>query len=353
MNHARRRRSIVAAIALVMSSAACANVTIEGQANPAGPVPSIAGQAGNGLFVAPQPWTKDVSGLAPAQRSGRIITALTNLGGWGNTNRLQTDFSIPLLVANGATPRRTIAAPAEGYCYDGPDCDPLPLEMPIPADGNAEGSADYTCDTSTNDCHVLVVEAAQQRLYELYNATQNGTAHTARGAFIWDLTKAYPDGMRGEQCTSADAAGFPIAGLLPTADEVAAGKVTHALRFILPNERIKEGVYVHPAGHAGGPRSDNPDAPPYGARFRLKSSFDDTPFNASERVILRALKTYGMLLSDGGDIALTFADDRHSDAKWSTLGIKAQSFADIDPENFEVVDLGPEIRLTFDCVRKP
>jgi hypothetical protein len=69
--------------------------------------------------------------------------------------------------------------------------------------------------------------------------------------------------MRGEQCTSADAAGFPIAGLLPTADEVAAGKVAHALRFVLPNERIKEGVYVHPAGHAGGPRSDNPDAPPY------------------------------------------------------------------------------------------
>jgi hypothetical protein len=60
-----------------------------------------------------------------------------------------------------------------------------------------------------------------------------------------------------------------------------------------------------------------------------------------------------MLLSDGGDIALTFADDRQSDAKWSTLGIKAQSFADISPENFEIVDLGPEIRLTFYCVRNP
>ena len=46
---------------------------------------------------------------------------------------------------------------------------------------------------------------------------QNGAAHTALGAFVWDLTKAYPDAMRGEQCTSADAAGFPIAGLLPTA----------------------------------------------------------------------------------------------------------------------------------------
>lgn len=93
--------------------------------------------------------------------------------------------------------------------------------------------------------------------------------------------------MRGDQCTSADAAGFPIAGLLP------------------------------PCGR------------------------------------VRAMKTYGMLLSDGGEIALTFADDRLSTAKWSTLGVDAQSFSEISPANFDVVDLGPEIPATFDCVRNP
>jgi hypothetical protein len=350
---ARRRRSIVAAAVLVMSSVACANVEIEGQAGPAGSNPGGGGPATGALFTAPEPWTKDVSGLPPSERSDRIITALTNLGGWGNANRLQIDFSMPLLVADASTPRQTITGPPDGYCYNGPDCDPAPLDVPIPSDGNAEGSADYTCDTSADDCHVLVVETAQQRLYELYNTTQNGAAHTALGAFVWDLTKTYPDGMRGDQCTSADAAGFPIAGLLPTADEVAAGNVAHALRFILPNARMKAGVYVHPAGHAGGPTSDNPDAPPYGARFRLKPSFDETPFNASERVILRALKTYGMLLSDGGEIALSFADDRHSAAKWSALDVQPQSFAAISPESFDVVDLGPEIGVTFDCARNP
>jgi hypothetical protein len=65
------------------------------------------------------------------------------------------------------------------------------------------------------------------------------------------------------------------------------------------------------------------------------------------------MKTYGMLLSDGGEIALTFADDRHSTAKWSTLGVDAQSFSDISPANFDVVDLGPVIPATFDCVRNP
>src|SRR5581483_341269 len=110
---------------------------------------------------------------------------------------------------------------------------------------NTEGSTDYTCDTSGNtngqgDCHVLVVETSEKKLYELYNATSAGSAFTALGAFVWDLTKAYPDNERGDQCTSADAGGFPIAGLLATADEVAAGAVAHAIRFILPNPYMRK-----------------------------------------------------------------------------------------------------------------
>jgi hypothetical protein len=304
------------------------------------------------LFEQPQAWTKDVSALTKDTRSDAIIAALKSMGGWGNSNRFQIDFSLPLFFADATTPRRTVTGPSgDSYCYGGPDCDPVPLQMPFPANGNMEGSSNYTCDTAGGDCHVLVVERNQKKLYELYNATQTSQGVAALVSIVWDLTKAYPPGMRGEQCTSADAAGFPIAGLLPTADEVAAGEVKHALRFILPNARMKAKVYVHPAGHAGGPSSTTADAPPYGVRFRLKASFDETPYNAAQRVILRAMKTYGMLLSDGGNIALTFADDRTSTAKWSSLGITPQSFNSIGVESFEVVDLSPEIRSTQDCVR--
>ena len=189
-----------------------------------------------GIFEQPEPWTKDVSGLAPGARSGAIITAL---GMWGNGNKLQIDFSIPLFFADSTTPRQTITAPSGGYCYGGPDCDAVPLQMPLPANGYTEGSNDYTCDTNNNDCHVLVVEKSQKKLYELYNSTKTGSGFTALVAIVWDLTKAYPPNERGDQCTSADAGGFPIAGLLPTADEVAAGEVKHALRFILPNASMK------------------------------------------------------------------------------------------------------------------
>lgn len=336
------------------AAGAAGNTGVAGQAGSTG----AAGQATatiGGIFSQPEPWTEDVSKLAKDARSDKIIAAL---GGWGG-GRLQIDFSIPLFFADATTPRQTITArAADPYCYRGTDCDPVPLQMPLPANGNLEGSQSYTCDTTyktdgQGDCHVLVVETSQHKLYELYNATMVGTAYTALGAFIWDLTKAYPDNLRGDQCTSADAAGFPMAALLPTADEVAAGAVAHALRFILPNPSMKAGVYVHPATHAGGPESTDPNAPPYGVRFRLKASFDESKFDAGERVILHAMKTYGMLLSDGGTIALTFADDRTTTAKWASQGITALSFAAITVDDFEVVDLAPEIALTDNCVRNP
>ena len=316
--------------------------------NDSGGTPTV-----GGIFEKPEPWTKDVSGLTKDNRSDAIIAALVSFGGWGNGNVLQVDFSIPLFFGDSATPRQTITAPSGGYCYGGPDCDAVPLQMPIPANGNIEGSANFVCDTANNDCHILVVEKTQHKLYELYNSTQNGNAFTALGAFVWDLTKTYPDNERGDQCTSADAAGFPIAGLLPTADEVAAGEVRHALRFILPNARMKKAAYVHPASHAGGPSSTNANAPPYGVRFRLKSTFDESSFNAGQKVILHAMKKYGMLLSDGGNIALTFADDRTTTAKWAGQGITAQSFNGIGVNNFEVVDLSAEVVSTQNCVRNP
>ncbi len=305
-----------------------------------------------GLFEKAHPWNKDVSALAPSARSAAIISTLQGMGGWGNGNVLQIDFSLALLIADSSTPRRTITGTVP-YCYSGPDCDPVPLQMPLPANGNTEGNPGYTCNTATDDCHVLVVERTQKKLYELYNATAAGANFTALGAFVWDLTKQYPPELRGEQCTSADAAGLPMSALLPTADEVAAGDVPHALRFILPNARMKKQVYVHPATHAGGPTSSSADAPPYGVRFRLKASFDETPYSAGAKTILRALKKYGMILSDGGNIALTFADDRLSTAKWAALGIDSHTFNSIGVGNFDVVDLGAEIPLTYDCVRAP
>ncbi len=318
---------------------------------------SVQPTTNGGMFGAAQPWTTDVSGAAKSDRSDAIIQTLGDLGGWGNENVLQTDFSIPIFYADGSTPRMEVVG-AEDYCFGGPACDSVPAQMPVPEGANIEGSSDLSCDPSGNtegqgDCHLLVVDRDEQKLYETYQANKTGDSIAATGFFAWDLNKEYPDDLRGEQCTSADAAGFPIAALTPTADEVASGAVNHALRFILPNDRMKADVYVHPATHAGGPESTEADAPPYGVRFRLKPDFDESGYTEPQKVIIKALKTHGMLLSDGGEIALTFADDRTSSVKWTDLGIDAQSFSDIGVDQFEVVELGDEIPLTYDCVRNP
>ncbi len=306
-----------------------------------------------GLFEKLHGWNKDVSALPVSSRSAAIISTLQNVyGGWGNGNKLQIDFSIAILDADSMTPRRNVFGAPNYYL---PDSESVPFLMPAPVNGYAEGNPGYACNTAGEDCHILVVERSEKKLYELYNATTSGANFIALGGFVWDLTKQYGPELRGEQCTSADAAGLPIAALTPTADEVAAGEVPHALRFILPNSYMKASVYVHPATHAGGPSSGLPDAPPYGVRLRLKSTFNETPYSTGAKVILRAMKKYGMILSDGGNIALTFADDRLSTAKWldANVNIVAQTFNTIGVSNFDVVDLEPEIALTYDCVRAP
>ncbi|MCE5289652.1 MAG: hypothetical protein LLG14_10475 [Nocardiaceae bacterium] len=344
MARLRPRRTRAAVLLLAAAVVSCS--TSAGGS----PVPGKREPTGGALFAGTQPWTVDVAAAAPSDRSEAIIAALTAAGGWGNDNAFQIDFSIPVFYADSSTPRMTVVG-TDPYCFGGPDCDKVPAEMPVPEGAHMEGSEDLSCDSSENDCHLLVVDAADEKLYEIYHGTRDGDSLKAEGFFVWDLNKTYPDTLRGEQCTSADAAGFPIAGLLPTADEVAAGEIPHALRFILPNDRMKEGVFVRPATHAGGPASSDPNAPPYGVRFRLRADFDDSGFNASEKVVIAALKTYGMLLSDGGQIPLTFADDSNSTAKWADLGVDAHSFAALSADQFEVVELGDEIPLTYDCVR--
>lgn len=353
-----RMRSTFAVLSAM--AAVCGGCAGGGGGAPATSAPQPSGSSSatiDAMFSAAQPWTIDVSAAAPSNRSDAIIRTLGDLGGWGSDNALRTDFSIPVFAADSGTRRMKVVG-TEDYCYGGPDCDSVPAQMPVPTDANIEGSSDLSCDPSGNtdgqsDCHLLVVDRDGRKLYETYQANAAGDTIAAQGFFVWDLDKTYPDNLRGDQCTSADAAGFPVAALTPTADEVASGAVNHALRFVLPNNRMKADVYAAPATHAGGPESVEADAPPYGVRFRLRPDFDESGYTEPQKVILSALKRHGMLLSDGGEIALTFADDRTSTAKWADLGIDEQTFSSIGVDQFEVVELGDEIPLTYDCVRNP
>lgn len=297
-------------------------------------------------------WHRDVSRAPLATDSAPMLATLQGLGGWGAGDRFQIDFSMHVLHAAAGGPTAIVAA--GGYS---PDCD-SGFPFPLPTGGAIEGEAGYQC-TGGGDCHLLVVQGGS--LYEAYQANVAGGVLQAGCALKWDLRRAYPQHGRGEQCTSTDAAGFPVAPLLFNADEVAAaipgdGDLGHAIRFILPNARMAARTYVHPATHAGAP-SGPAASLPYGSRLRLKADFDMSRYNPAAKVLLRTMQRYGIVLSDGGSIALTGESDRYTTTKWATLGISERTFVDGGPgprvTDFEVVGTGARRALTYECVRAP
>ena len=135
--------------------------------------------------------------------------------------------------------------------------------------------------------------------------------------------------MRPNGWTSSDAAGLPILPSLVTYDEVQSGVIRHALRFTAPNTQR---AHIWPARHNASDNSD-PDLPPMGLRLRLKADFDMSGFSPQVRVILQALKDYGMFLADNGD---SWEIDGMPDSRWNDHILK--ELGDVHGTNFEAVD---------------
>jgi hypothetical protein len=92
--------------------------------------------------------------------------------------------------------------------------------------------------------------------------------------------------------------------------------------------------YVYPARHYAS-SDTSPLVPPMGMRVRLKASYDISGYPTSARVILQALKTYGMIVADNGsDWFISGAPD----ARWNDTELNA--LQQVQGSNFEVVRMG-------------
>lgn len=337
-----------------------------GAATQGGRSASAAGGSGSGtglcgasdgqLFDGSFPWNQKVASAALDAESNAIIqyldknhTASARFQIDGPDEQANGPYGIVVLSANASTPHREFT-PSDDF-YE-PDCDPAP--PPMPAGGAIEGESSYACE-GDGDCHLIVVDSAACRLYEMWRANASGSSFQGGCQAVWDLRASYQPTLRGDCCTSADAAGLPIAAHLFTPDEIAAGEIKHAIRFILPNEHMRARIYVRPATHSTQATSGPAAAPPYGSRLRLKAGFDDSRLSAGARVVARALKDYGMILSDGGNVTFTAASDRYTTAKWPDVHLGARDLTSLRWTDFEVVELGT--RYTFnascDCNRTP
>jgi hypothetical protein len=89
---------------------------------------------------------------------------------------------------------------------------------------------------------------------------------------------------------------------------------------------------VFPAAHYAS-SSNDPSLPPMGLRVRLKASFDVRPFPRQARIVLVALKRYGMLLADNGS---NWYNQRRSEPGWSNEQL--HTLGRVTGSDFEVVD---------------
>jgi hypothetical protein len=255
---------------------------------PAPGVPGLgpgASLAGYRPFPADNPWNRDVSRDPVDANSATLIAAcgLRNLHPDFGTVWEGAPIGIPYIVVSGTQAR----VPVTFYYAD--ESDPGPY--PVPADAPIEGGAG-----SGGDRHVLVLDRDAQMLYELFDARprDGGARWEAGSGAIFDLRS---NNLRPAGWTSADAAGLPIFPGLVRYDEVMELRVIqHALRFTCPSTRK---AYLPPATHYASSRTDA-NLPPMGMRVRLRADYDIARFPAPVQVILRAMKTYGMLLADNG-----------------------------------------------------
>lgn len=313
---------------------------------PQTPNPENCGNAPGQLFPPEAPWNTPI---AEAPRDAESDAIIGYLGQNHDTaTRFQIDFSFRVLEADDSVEHQPFTPNDDFYAGE---CDPAPV--PVPVGGSLEGESGYACD-SDGDCHLIVFDRDECRLFEMWRADLRDGDFSGGCLAVWEVDRVYGPEGRGDFCTSADAAGLPIAPLLFTADEVTSGEIRHALRFILPNQHIRRDVYVRPGTHSTRATSGPASAPPYSARLRLKADVELSGLSRGAQVVARALQTYGMILADGGNLTFTGLSDRDTEHSWSEADLGPHDLKGLDWTDFEVVELGERITYSSgDCRRDP
>ena len=307
MNRATiERRSACAASLLFVIGLLCANDT-------------YAQQRIGGCAVLPPDniWNTPVDQLPVLTNSSSMVTTI------GAGTGFHADFGsgtwdggpigIPFVTVGGAQTKY----PATFLYADESDRGPYAVPLTAPIEGGSN---------STGDRHAIAIDTTNCILYELYNAWPQAASWNADSGAIFDLKS---NALRPSTWTSGDAAGLPILPGLVTYDEVLSGEIKHAIRFTAPRTRRE---FVWPARHYASSLTGS-QYPRMGERFRLKASFDISPYPADVQVILRAMKKYGIMLADNGS---AWYISGQPDSRWNNDHL--HTLGQLLGSNFEAVD---------------
>ena len=276
---------------------------------------------GCAVFPPDNPWNTDISNAPVDSNSNAYITSINQ-----DAQFLHPDFGSNLTYGIPYTIVSSSQVSVPITFNDWPD-QSEPGPYPVPLNAPVEAGSDR---------HVLVAQSGTCKLFELYNAEQGGSGWEASNGAVFNFNS---NALRPDCWTSGDAAGLPILPGLVRYEEVAAGAINHALRFTVQQTQK---AFTHPATHYASSLT-GANYPPMGLRARVKSSYDISSFYGESRVVLNALKKYGMFVSDnGGSWFITGA----TDSRWDDDDL--DQLKTVPGSEFEVVQLGT-IYYPSDC----
>lgn len=287
-------------------------------------------------FPADNPWNTDMSDPRryPVDPNSKAIIAHIGAGTSLHADFGPPPYGIPYVVVGAGQPLVDVRIPSDGGYPRESDKGPFPIPVDAPVEGGATGYA------QGGDAHVLVlsrspVPGRATQLFEMWRAKEDGdhgwtAAAVAAFDVRSDVVRPAFDGRCG--VTSADAAGLPIFPGLVRYDEVESGAIRHAIRFTAESTRA---AFVPPATHWAS-SLNHANFPPMGARLRLKASYViPADFSAQTKVILEAMKKYGLILADNGS---NWYISGTEDPRWGDTRV-IEELRQVKGRNFEVIDM--------------
>ncbi len=316
----------------------------------------ICGASTGRLFSDDYPWNQPVEDSPLDAESDAVIGYLDEIGSRpglfeieGANGAAADSYGMAVLIAKKAD--EPVPFDIRESDFWTPHCDHVPV--PLPSRGAVEGETGYAC-LHGGDCHLVVLDKEACLLYEMYRADRTDERFTGGCLAVWDLSSPYTPTLRGDCCTGAEAAGLPIAPLTFSADEIARGTIPHALRFSLPSAFVRAGIFVRPATHTSTETTGGAAAPPRGARLRLKKSYSDADLTPPAKIVAAALKKYGMILTDPGEVTFIGEDERFTVHTWREVGVDSNALVSLRWIDFEVVDGGERFSIeNCRCERDP
>lgn len=238
-----------------------------------------------------------------------------------SANFANSDYwGIAMVNGRSTDPQRVVSLYDWGYGFNY-----TPSAIHIP---------DGAKQTLGDDHHLVVFDGGHE--LDMWVGFQESDMNWKAGARMVEPTTG--SGIAGP--ASGNAAGFALAAGVIRPEEIAAGRIDHALVFTSPYVRNS---YVSPAVHGDGKQTD-PDAMPMGTRIQLDPSVDISGLPTYKRIVAQALKDYGAYLADSsgslairGEASIGRASTGGPSDIWTPVGVTDTNLSTLPWDHMRVI----------------